>query len=364
MHDEAKHFLETIRRLFPEYFKNKRVIDIGSGDINGNNKYLFENCEYIGVDVVQAPNVDLVCSAKDIPTTIGQFDVVISSECFEHNLHLHGTFDRIIRLLKPCGLFVFTCANYERPEHGTKRSSSDNSYSVNLNSSEWYPNYYRNISMDDITKIFNLQDYFVKVYFEENKYTHDLYFYGIRNNNTNYESSSYIEETFNRYSLGHELFQAYAKNYDKILRKYLFQNIKILKIGPYGFLPNTWRDVFRNAVKIIYLTTDSITNNSYSSDDGIYVNHCDFYNQNVIDTVSKMYGNFDIIIDDTMGEDNIKIFETCYYYLNGNGTYIIDNSNSNVLSYLFDKIQSYNINDNNNPKQIEFHNSKQISISK
>ena len=51
MHPEAKNFLENVANAFPDYFNNKRVIDIGSGDINGNNKYLFKNCEYIGISL-------------------------------------------------------------------------------------------------------------------------------------------------------------------------------------------------------------------------------------------------------------------------------------------------------------------------
>ena len=39
---------EKIKEDFPEYFRNKRVLDVGALDYNGNNRYLFEDCEYIG----------------------------------------------------------------------------------------------------------------------------------------------------------------------------------------------------------------------------------------------------------------------------------------------------------------------------
>ena len=178
MHLEAKNFLENVAKVFSDYFVNKRVIDIGAGDINGNNRYLFKNCEYLGVDVVNAPNVDIVSRAKDLPENIGTFDVVISSECFEHDMQVYDTFQRIIKLLNPGGLFVFTCAGYGRPEHGTKRTSPQDSYSQLQTDSSWYPNYYQNLSMDDIAKIFPLEKYFEKIYFQKSSYPYpdDLYF--------------------------------------------------------------------------------------------------------------------------------------------------------------------------------------------
>ena len=45
MHLEAKKFIEFIKKILPDFFENKIILDVGSGDINGNNKYLFTNCE-------------------------------------------------------------------------------------------------------------------------------------------------------------------------------------------------------------------------------------------------------------------------------------------------------------------------------
>jgi hypothetical protein len=33
------------KNILPDFFINKRVLDVGSGDINGNNRFLFENCD-------------------------------------------------------------------------------------------------------------------------------------------------------------------------------------------------------------------------------------------------------------------------------------------------------------------------------
>ena len=69
MHPEDKHFTLFVKDLMPEMFVNKRVLDVGSGDINGNNRDLFENCAYDGNDVVEAMNVTVVSKTSDLPTT-------------------------------------------------------------------------------------------------------------------------------------------------------------------------------------------------------------------------------------------------------------------------------------------------------
>ena len=47
MHKEAVHFIKHINNIFPEYFENKIVLDVGGGDINGNNRKYFNNCNYL-----------------------------------------------------------------------------------------------------------------------------------------------------------------------------------------------------------------------------------------------------------------------------------------------------------------------------
>ena len=41
MHEQARKFTLVVKEKFPEYFSNKNVLDVGSGDINGNNRFLF-----------------------------------------------------------------------------------------------------------------------------------------------------------------------------------------------------------------------------------------------------------------------------------------------------------------------------------
>jgi len=111
MHEEARDFTIFVKKVFPEYFINKRVLDVGSGDINGNNRFLFENCHYDGNDVILAPNVTIVSKTKDLPFINNLFDTIISTECFEHDPEYKETFEKIYNMLKPDGLFCFTCAS-------------------------------------------------------------------------------------------------------------------------------------------------------------------------------------------------------------------------------------------------------------
>ena len=67
MHGQASDFTLFVKQILGNYFINKRVLDVGSGDINGNNRFLFENCEYDGNDVIQANNVTIVSKTKDLP---------------------------------------------------------------------------------------------------------------------------------------------------------------------------------------------------------------------------------------------------------------------------------------------------------
>ena len=42
MHIEAKDFTIFVKKSLSNFFTNKIVLDVGSGDINGNNSFLFE----------------------------------------------------------------------------------------------------------------------------------------------------------------------------------------------------------------------------------------------------------------------------------------------------------------------------------
>jgi hypothetical protein len=174
-HPSQREFCEDVKNKLPDYFKGKRVLDVGSLDINGSNKYLFEDCEYIGIDVGEGKNVDVVCLAHEYQAE--PFDVVISTECFEHDQHIWQTIPHLIKgLLKPNGLFLFTCATTGRLPHGCEQRSPQDS-PLTMARTDWNHSYYKNLTPLDVCEMVNIDTFKTYTF---NKLDLDLRFYGIK----------------------------------------------------------------------------------------------------------------------------------------------------------------------------------------
>ena len=133
-------FCYSIRDSFPENFKGKSVLDVGSMDINGNNRYLFDDCEYTGLDIGEGRNVDIVTPVHEFT---GEYDTVISTEMLEHDMHWPESIESMLSL---AGEFlIFTCAGPGRAEHGTTRTSPADSPFTN--------DYYMNLSVEDVSSV-------------------------------------------------------------------------------------------------------------------------------------------------------------------------------------------------------------------
>lgn len=177
-HIEQQTYCNKVKDIFPEFFENKLVVDIGSLDINGNNHGLFFNCMYIGVDIGQGNNVDFISKGHELNLPDNSIDTIISTECFEHDMYYERTLRNIYRMLKPGGLFIFTCATTGRAEHGTRRTTPQDA--ILLQEDVEWSDYYKNLTENDIAKIFNLTHEFKEFKFEVNEKSHDLYFYGFK----------------------------------------------------------------------------------------------------------------------------------------------------------------------------------------
>lgn len=147
-HYQQLEFVQKTKEMFPEFFRDKRVLEIGSWDTNGTVRNLFEGGTYLGVDVSPGPGVDLVRLGNELDEPSESFDVVISCECFEHNPLWLETFTNMIRVLKKDGLCIITCATTGRIEHGTPRSNPLDS----LANIENVYHYYRNLDASDFQK--------------------------------------------------------------------------------------------------------------------------------------------------------------------------------------------------------------------
>jgi len=187
MHDQARSFTLFVKNILEKYFINKRVLDVGSGDINGNNRFLFENCEYDGNDVIAANNVTIVSKTMNLPFEDNTFDTIISTECFEHDPEYKESFNKIYKMLKPNGLFCFTCASTGRPEHGTRRTSPCDSYGT-IGNVEDMVDYYKNLTVFDLNEALNLNELFIVWDSYYNDETHDLFFVGIKKGDMHFNS--------------------------------------------------------------------------------------------------------------------------------------------------------------------------------
>ncbi|MEY4581800.1 MAG: Synechococcus phage [Pseudomonadota bacterium] len=175
-HPEQIEYVTSVRSLFPNYFSAQRVLEIGSRDHNGTVRTFFESCKYTGLDLTPGPGVDVVCGGQDFAGPDNVFDVVISCEAMEHNPHWVATFKNMIRLCRPGGLVLMTCATRGRPEHGTSRSlPADSVPSLAIG---W--DYYRNLDADDFRASIDLPAQFARHAFFYNYNNSDLYFIGIK----------------------------------------------------------------------------------------------------------------------------------------------------------------------------------------
>lgn len=73
----------------PLEIKGKDLLEVVLYDVNGCLRHfvkIFEPKQYIGVDILEGPGVDIVCDADNFLDKIERetFDVVISTELLEH----------------------------------------------------------------------------------------------------------------------------------------------------------------------------------------------------------------------------------------------------------------------------------------
>lgn len=175
MHLKQKEYCDRVKNEFPAYFEVSRVLEIGSLDVNGDNRYLFNDCDHVGLDVVPGKNVDVVSIAHEYEAPEESFDVVFSTNAFEHDMYLDKTLPKMVELLKPGGLMFFSCARKWLP-HGTIDKGPDASGTVQLGG-EW-ANYYKNVIPDRIREILDLDEIFETYHLLP--YKNDLQFWGVK----------------------------------------------------------------------------------------------------------------------------------------------------------------------------------------
>jgi ubiquinone/menaquinone biosynthesis C-methylase UbiE len=107
------------------------------------------------------------------------FDTIISTECFEHDPEYEESLRKIYRMLKPQGLFCFTCASTDRNEHGTRRTTYFDSYGT-IGGLEDMADYYKNLTEKELNQVLCLKQLFSVYNTYYNTSSKDLYFVGIK----------------------------------------------------------------------------------------------------------------------------------------------------------------------------------------
>ena len=194
-HNQQWDFCKKVKSKFPNNFNNIKVLDIGAFDVNGNEAFLFDDCEFVGLDIGPGDGVDIVCPAQDYDAPDGTFDTIISCECWEHNPYYKESIQNAVRMLKPKGLFLFTCATTGRPIHGTTTQDAIDKANMktfqgteiikwktmpNVSRDNWDNDYYRNVTGDDVRECISIDDTFESYGFEVDSKHCDLYFWGIK----------------------------------------------------------------------------------------------------------------------------------------------------------------------------------------
>ena len=92
-----------------------RVLDVGSYDVNGSYKHLFEDNKYhyMGLDMEEGPNVDIILKNPYDWDVIASdsFDIVISGQAFEHIEFFWKTMEEMTRVVKKNGLLCVIAPN-------------------------------------------------------------------------------------------------------------------------------------------------------------------------------------------------------------------------------------------------------------
>lgn len=159
--------------LYDTSLLRMRVLDVGGADVNGTVHALIDPRAQISVmDIEAGPGVTIVADATDPETWADEgaasYDLVISTEVFEHVQGWGRIIGGIAFALRPGGWFVGTCASSGRRPHGARGA-------VDPAAGEWYANVHPTALADALTVCFEgevVVEYSRRPDFPT---THDLY---------------------------------------------------------------------------------------------------------------------------------------------------------------------------------------------
>ena len=165
-HLNQLQFVASVKARYPHMFCGRSVLEVGSMDVNGSNRPFFTDGSYLGIDICPGKGVDQVCYVWDVD---GQFDVVLSTECLEHDPTWPRTVATMASKVRPGGLLLITCAGTGHGEHGTRKHPIAGMASDT--------DYYRNVDPHDILSQLVLSEW---AEFSAARIKMDTQFFGIK----------------------------------------------------------------------------------------------------------------------------------------------------------------------------------------
>lgn len=112
MHINNIWWLADLRYSYLEYFREARVLEIGSKIWSGTIRPAFINCDYVGVDQEDGPGVDLVSPGDQTKFELDSFDTLAMFSVFEHTPKWREILRHNLKWLRSGGLFI-TCFGAE-----------------------------------------------------------------------------------------------------------------------------------------------------------------------------------------------------------------------------------------------------------
>lgn len=115
MHASSLLRMKEFINYYVDDSKRTRMLDVGSYSVNGSYRDLLKtnNCEYMGLDIVEGPNVDIVVNDIYDWNIVDDesFDYIISGQAFEHIEYPWLTIREMAKKLKPSGLLCIIAPN-------------------------------------------------------------------------------------------------------------------------------------------------------------------------------------------------------------------------------------------------------------
>lgn len=311
MHPECLDFFNFVKNTFAENFANKIVLEVGCGSETILKNNFFENCIYYSNDLYKFDKHVICCQTSKLDFPENYFDTIISSECFHCDHECEKSIIKIYQMLKPGGLFLFSCASEGRPDSKISYTQTG-SENVLL---------FQNLKINDIHKFIDLNVHFSLWDSYYNSLTKDLYFYGIKRcqNQQIYidipkiytgehtfrtKQHIYCESNFEKYCASALKLNSYKETdffCDKTNLKmiYTLETPKVLMIGLDNLnYFNAVTHLFQHAKKTVVVNTNKFLGHiSLENNKNVFVeNYFESIDETFMIKILADYGYFDVVI--------------------------------------------------------------------